>query len=142
MSLIPWKQPFDLEKFFEDDDWFLPVFSSKNLAMPAMNLYETDKEVVAELNIPDFDPEKIDISVENGILKVSGKADEEKEEKKRNYWKKEIKKSSFERIVRLPTEVKEKATEATYDKGVLKIVMPKLAVKPPSKIKIKIKNTK
>jgi HSP20 family protein len=143
MPIIPWKPFSDLERFFEDDDWLLPVLPRWGAMKPAMDVYETEKDVVAEVSIPDFDPEKVDVSVKDGILIVSGKMDEKKEEQDKGYWRKEIRKGSFERMVRLPAAVKEDAVDATYEKGVLKIVMPKAEVRPTSKkIKIKIKENK
>lgn len=139
MSLIPWKPFSDLDKFFGDDDWLLPVFPRMELMKPAMDVKETDKDVVAELELPGFDPAKVDVSVEDGVLRVKGAMDEKKEEKEKGYWRKEIRRGSFERAVRLPAAVKEDAVEATYEKGVLKIVMPKAEVKPSSKVKIQIK---
>ena len=139
MSLIPWKSFSDLDKFFGDDDWLLPVFPRAEIVKPAMDVYETDKDVVAEVNIPDFDPKKVDVSVESGVLKVSGKMEEKKEEKEKGYWRKEIRKGSFERMVRLPVAVKESAVEASYENGVLKITMPKAEAKPSSKVKIRVK---
>jgi len=139
MSIIPWKPFSDLERFFEDEDWFLPVIPHWKAMKPAMDVYETDKNVVAEVNVPDFDPKKIDVSVKDSILTVSGKMDEKKEEKNKGYWRKEIRKGSFERMVKLPVAVKENAVKATYEKGILKIVMPKAKTKPSSKIKIKVK---
>jgi len=90
-----------------------------------MDIYQTEKDVIAELNIPGFDPKKIEVSVNNQVLTVKGEMQETEEEKKRDYWRKEIRKGSFERMVRLPAEVDENKVEATYEKGVLKIVMPK-----------------
>lgn len=143
MSLIPWKPLFDLDDLFkEEEDWFLPVLSRKEIMKPAMDIYETDKDIVAEVNVPDFDPKNIEVSVEDGVLKVSGKMKEKKEEKKKGYWKKEIKRGSFERMIKLPTPVKEKKIEAAYEDGILKIVMPKEKAKPSSKVKIKIKKSK
>jgi len=142
MSLIPWKPFSDLDKFFSEDDWFLPVFSWTELSRPALNLKETDNEIIVELAVPGFDPEKIDIRLEQGFLKISGKVDEKEEEKEKGYWRKEIRRGSFERIVRLPSEVKEEDVEATYERGVLKIVIPKLKPKKTSAVKIKIKENK
>ena len=139
MSLIPWKPSSDLDKFFGDDDWLLPVFPHLEFTKPAMDVKETDKEVIAEVEIPGFDPEKVDVSVEDGALRVKGSMDEEREEKEKGYWRKEIHKGSFERMVRLPVAVKEDAVKATYEKGVLNIVMPKAEAKPSSKVKIQIK---
>jgi HSP20 family protein len=138
MPIIPWRPFGDLDKFFSDDEWLFPVWHLKQ--EPAMDIYETDKDVVAKVNLPGVDPEKVEISVENGMLKVSGKMEEKQEEKKKDYYRKEIRYGSFERIAKLPAEVKEKEIEATYDKGVLEIVMPKVEkAKAEKKIKIKVK---
>lgn len=139
MSLIPWKPFSDLDRFFGDDDWLMPVFPRVELTKPAMDVKETDKEVIAEVEIPGFDPERVDVSVEDGVLRVKGSMDEKKEEKERGYWRKEIRTGSFERMVRLPVAVKEDAVKATYEKGLLKIVMPKAEAKPSSKVKIQVK---
>lgn len=106
---------------------------------PAMDIKETSKEVIAEVEIPGFDPEKVEVSVEDGVLRVRGVMDEKKEEKEKGYWRREIRKGSFERAVRLPVAIKENAIEATYEKGVLKIVMPKAETKTSSKVKIRVK---
>lgn len=138
MALIPWRPFIDLERFFEDDDWF----NFHRPALPAMDVYETDKEVVAEVSLPGFDPKDIDIAVENGALRISGKMEEKQEDKnkEKGYWMKEIRKGSFERIIPLPAQVKENKIEAHYEKGLLKIVMPKAEEKPAlKKIKIKVK---
>ena len=55
MSLIPWKPFSDLDKFFGDDDWLTPVFPRMELTKPAMDVKETDKEVIAEIEIPGFE---------------------------------------------------------------------------------------
>jgi len=139
MSLIPWRPFSDLDKFFEDEDWLIPVFPRVSIGKPAMDIKETDTEIIAEVEIPGFDPEKVDVSVEDGVLKVKGAMDEKKEEKEKGYWRREIRRGSFERMMRLPAAVKEDAVEATYEKGILKIVMPKAEVKPSSKVKIQVK---
>ena len=143
MPIIPWRPFSDMEKFFGDEDWFLPAIPSNWGRMrPAMDVYETDKEVIAEVNLPGINPENVDVSVENGLLKVKGGMEEKKEEKDKGYWRREIRKGSFERIVRLPSAVKEDAIDATYEKGILKITMPKTETKPVTKPKIKIRETK
>jgi len=137
MALIPWRPLFDWDKFFEED-WLLPVLPRVEFGKPAMDIKETDKEVIAEVEVPGFDPEKINVSIEDGVLKISGSMDEKKEEKEKGYWRKEIRRGSFERMVRLPVEVKENAVKATYEKGILKIVMPKAETKPKSKVKVQV----
>ena len=129
-----------MDRFFSDEDWMLPAMPGMKMLPPAMDVYETEKEVIAEITAPGYDADKIDISVKNGILTVRGGMEAKKEEKDKNYWRKEIRKGSFERIVRLPAEVDESKVEATYDKGILKIAMPKTRKgKPENKIKVKTK---
>ncbi len=138
MPIIPWRPFGDLDKFFEEN-WFLPTFPSIRIPEPAMDIYETDKEVIAEVNLPGIDPEKIDVSVKNQVLTVSGKSEEKKEEKEKGYWRREIRKGLFERMIRLPVPIKEDKVEANYEKGILKIVMPKAEIKKEKTVKIKVK---
>jgi len=138
MALVPWKPLFDMDNFFDDEDWLLPVFP-KGQMVPALDLYDNDKEIIAEVAAPGIDPNKTEISIENGYLRVKGEGEEQKEEKKKNYWHKEISHRAFERVVKLPQPVEENKVEATYDKGVLKIVMPKKKVVQSKGKKIQIK---
>lgn len=139
MAIIPWKPFFNIDRFFEDEDWFLPVLTKNKIFEPAMDLYETDKEVIAEINAPGYDSDKFEVSVNDGLLKIRGEMEEKKEEKKRNYWRKEIREGSFEKVVRLPTAVDENKVEATYEKGILRVVMPKIKKETKTEKKIKVK---
>lgn len=139
MALIPWRPFEDLDKMFGDEDWLFPIFPRVDSVKPAMDVYETDKSIVAEVSIPNFDPEKIDVSVKDGILRIRGQMEEKKEDDKKGYWRREIRKGSFERAVRLPVSVKEDGVEATYEKGVLKITVPKAEAKAAPRIQVKMK---
>lgn len=139
MPIIPWRPFGDMDKFFDEDDLFLTAMPQIKAMQPAMDVYEKNGKVIAELNIPGINPDKIDVSVKNQVLQVSGTMEEEKEEGK-DYWRKEIKKGSFQRMTRLPSPVDESKTEAIYEKGVLKIEMPKAEKKAEEKSKIKVKS--
>ncbi len=143
MPLIPW-EPFrdirDIDKLFEDD-FFKPAAWHKPFKglMPAMDVYEKDGKIVAEMEAPGIDPEKINIEVEDEHLRVSGKEEELKEEKDKNYYRKEIRKGSFERLIRLPAAINENEIEAKCENGMLKIIMPKKEEKRAKKVEIKVK---
>lgn len=139
MPIIPWRPFGDMDKFFDEDDLFLTAMPQIKAMQPAMDVYEKNGKVIAELNIPGIDPDKIDVSVKNQVLQVSGMMEEEKEEEGKDYWRKEIRKGSFQRMTRLPSPVDESKTEATYEKGVLKVEMPKAEKKVEEKSKIKVK---
>ncbi|MBI3337361.1 MAG: Hsp20/alpha crystallin family protein [Candidatus Staskawiczbacteria bacterium] len=139
MAIIPFK-PFDeLDRFFEDENWLTIPRVRMGIKFPEMDVYEKDNNVIAEINVPGFDPSKFDISVKEGILRVRGDMEEKKEEKDKDYWRKEIRSSSFERAVSLPSSVDEEKIDATYEKGVLKIVIPKSAEKKEGR-KIEVKS--
>jgi len=140
MNIIPQKPFGELDNFFRDDDWFFPVFSRKSFD-PDMDVYETEEDVIAEVSLPNINPENVNVWVEDGVLKISGEFEEkdEEEEKGKNYWRKEICKGSFQRAVRLPSEVDEDKTEATYEKGTLKVTLPKTEPKKKKGKEIKVK---
>ncbi len=136
-NLIP-RDFFDTDRFFDEENLRFPLLFPVKRNELDLDVYETDKNVVAELNIPGFDPKDIDVIVKNQSLRIKGSMEEDKEEKKKEYWRREIRKGSFERVVRLPVAVDEKKIKASYKKGVLKIVMPKVTVAKTKKVKIKI----
>ncbi len=138
MAIVPWNSFFDLNPIPDSDDW-LPSIISREKNIPAMNLYETDKDLVAEINIPGIDPKKTEVTLDNGMLRIKGEGGEVKEEKKKDYWKKEINHRSFERAIRIPVPVDNKKVEAEYKNGVLKIRMSKLQKSAVKGKKIRIK---
>ena len=124
MALTKWEPFQTFEKMFEDFP-LLPVFPTFKMGWDLpVDLYEEKGFLVAEMNLPNVDPAKVEIVFQNGNLKVFGKKLEEKETKEKNYYRKEIHRGTFERIIQLPFEVKSEKTEAHFKDGVLKILMP------------------
>ncbi len=115
MALIHWR-PFPFEDMFED------VARTHDLAT---DVYEENNHVIVEMHVPGIDPEKVDISVENEYLHVSGTRQEREETEDQEYYRKEIRTGSFERLIPLPSTVDEKNTKARYKDGVLMISLPK-----------------
>lgn len=109
--------------------------------MPSVDVAETDKafEVTAEL--PGMTEDNIDVSLADGVLTLKGEKKEEKEQKEKGYYLSERRYGSFQRSFRLPEGVDENKIEANFEKGVLKITLPKTpeAVKQAKKIAIKAK---
>lgn len=123
----------DLDKFFEESLWEGVDFT------PAIDVRQDKDNVIVETSLPGIDPEKVDISIENDVLTVSGHTEEKKEVKREDYYRKEIREGSFSRSVILPMGVKADQAEAQYEKGILKIIIPKAAEAKPKKIAVKIK---
>jgi HSP20 family protein len=130
MSLMKW-EPFKLLEDFP----MLPFAPFRTFDF-AVDVYEDKGNVIAEMNLPGLKLEDISVTFQNGSLKVAAKREEEKEKKEKDFFFKEIKRGTFERVIALPTNIKIDKTEAHYLNGVLKIVMP--MVEPPKVEKVKV----
>lgn len=130
--LIPFPTS-DFSRFFGDE------FFGTGDFFPALDVYQDKDNVVAELAVPGIDPAKVDITIENDVLTVSGHTEEKQEVKREDYYRKEVRAGSFSRSVVLPMAVKGSDAQANYDKGVLTITMPKEEAVKPKKISVSVK---
>ena len=105
---------------------------------PAVDVYEDEHEVSLKLEVPGVDEKDLDIRVENNTLTVTGERKFEKEEKEENFRRIERQYGSFTRTFTLPTTVDAEQVKASYDKGILKISLPKKAEAKPKQIKISV----
>ncbi len=105
---------------------------------PAVDVYDDDHKVTLKIEVPGIDEKDIDVRVENNTLTVHGERKIEKEEKEENYRRVERQYGAFTRAFTLPTTVDTDNVAATYDKGVLKINLPKKAEAKPKQIKVNV----
>lgn len=137
MNVVKWEPFKEFERLLDND--FLPFFPQTKIGWDlAVDVYEEKENVIFEMNLPGIDPKQIEVSFQNGYLKIVGKREEEKETKDKNYFFKEIKRGTFERKVELPSKVKTEKAEATFKNGMLKIVVPKMLEETTEKISIKV----
>ncbi len=92
---------------------------------PTLDVSETEDEVTVQAEVAGVDPKDIDISLEGDFLILSGEKKEEREERKRNYYRAERSFGAFRRQIRLPASVDKDRVNAEYNKGVLTIRLPK-----------------
>jgi HSP20 family protein len=105
---------------------------------PAVDVYEDEHNVTLKIEVPGIDEKDIDVRVENNTLTVHGERKIEKEEKEENYRRVERQYGSFTRTFNLPATVDAEKVQADYDKGVLKITLPKKAEAKPKQIKLNV----
>lgn len=105
--------------------------------MPAVDIYQTDSSVVAELPLPGIDPDKVNVSIENDVLTVEGTIEKKTEVDEKNYYRREVSKGTFHRSVGLPSSVDSSKAAADYKDGVLIITVPKAERVMPKKIEVK-----
>src|ERR1700675_2960217 len=105
---------------------------------PPVDVYEDEHNVTLKIEVPGIDEKDIDVRIEDNTLTVHGERKIEKEEKEENYRRVERQYGSFTRTFNLPPTVDAEKVQADYDKGVLKITLPKKAEAKPKQIKVNV----
>lgn len=126
LSLLDWND-FDL-------------FANRTTSLFSSDIKETDKEYELSVDLPGYDKDKIELDYHNDTLTIQASRDEEKHEEddKGTYIRRERVSGSCVRQFHLP-HVNEEAIEASFDKGVLKVKLPKTAEQEDPRRRIQIK---
>jgi HSP20 family protein len=112
--------------------------SSLSAWAPAVDIYETEHELVVKADLPDVDPKDLDIRVENNILTIRGERKFEKKVNEENYLRVERSYGSFARSFTLANTVNSEAIKADYQNGVLTLTVPKREEAKPKQIKVNV----
>jgi HSP20 family protein len=105
---------------------------------PAVDIYETEHELVVKGDLPDVKPEDLDIRVENNILTIRGERKFEKKVAEDKYLRVERSYGSFSRSFSLANTVNTEAIKADYRDGVLTLTIPKREEAKPKQIKVQV----
>ena len=106
---------------------------------PAVDVVRDDGNLVIRADVPGIKPEEVKVEVEDDILTVSGQHEERKEEKDKDYLRRERRNGSFSRSLTLPVAVDAKKIKAKTHEGVVEVTIP--LPKEPEKKKIEVKAT-
>ena len=112
--------------------------SSLTTWAPAVDIYETEHELVVKADLPEVDPKELDIRVENNILTIRGERKFEKKVNEDNYLRVERTYGSFSRSFSLANTVNSEAIHAGYQNGVLTLNIPKREEAKPKQIKVNV----
>ena len=105
---------------------------------PAVDIYETEHELVVKADLPEVDPKELDIRVENNLLTIRGERKFEKKVNEDNYLRVERAYGSFSRSFSLANSVNSEAIKADYLNGVLTLTIPKREEAKPKQIKVNV----
>ena len=104
--------------------------------VPAADIYETDEELVVNLDLPGVDSKMVDVRVENNVLTIRGERPFDPKQNRENYHRVERSYGPFGRSFSLSTGVNPAKVRATYQSGILTIVMSKAESAKPRKIEV------
>lgn len=126
------------------DDAFTRPFSltregGYSWASPAIDMYQTENDVVVKAALPGLKPEEVQINVTGDILTIKGEAKHEEERKDRSWHIREQRWGAFERSIRLPTGVLSNQAKADFQNGILTVTLPKSQEVKPKTITVKAK---
>lgn len=105
---------------------------------PAVELYETDGELVMRAEMPGIDPKSVEVNVLGKTLTVKAEVKAEEEQKGQNYHRCELRHGTFQRTLALPTPVEAGLAKATFRNGILEIRLPKVAEARDQTVKVEV----
>mgnify|MGYP003472497856 FL=1 len=145
-NLIRWEPAREMMTLREamdrlfDDAFTRPLSVAGNgWAVPAVDMYQTDNEVVVKAALPGMKAEDVQLNVTGEVLTIKGEIKQKEEVKEKAYHLREQRWGMFERSVILPTEVVADKAKADFENGILTIAIPKAEEAKPKTISIKAK---
>ena len=144
MSLIRWEpfralrhrgEPFDelFKEFFRQ-----PTFEEGDVIEPAAEVAESDGDVIVKMEVPGVEKDQLQLTVSDDRLTVRGEVRKESEEKRKNYYRQEIRYGAFQRSVPLPVEVDAANASAQMKNGMLTVTLPKSKHPKAQEIKVAV----
>jgi len=150
MRLVRWKPPREMlslhdamnrlfeESFVQSPLWWRE-WRESDASLP-VDLVETDDNLVIRTDLPGLEPEDVEINISDHTLTIKGEFEAEEESERDNVHFQERRYGKFQRSVRLPTTVDTEGAEAEFEKGVLRIRLPKEEADTPKRISVTAKS--
>lgn len=122
---------WNVPSFFEDDDW------GTMRASDGLDVFETDTDVVVKAAVPGVSPEDVDVTFEDGVLRISARHEEKEEEKKKKKVVYQAQRSQmFNYTTTLPRAIAADKIKADIENGVVVVTAPLAAEAKPRKITV------
>ena len=122
-----------------DDAFTRPLSIRDGWSAPAIDMYQTDDEIVVRASLPGFKADDVQINITGDVLTLKGELKHEEEKKEKAWHMREQRWGSFERSIALPTNVVADRANADFENGILTITLPKAEEARPRTISVKAK---
>jgi HSP20 family protein len=137
--LAKWDPFRDLKGVEDEFDRLMGRAFSRSTWVPALDVRETEDRYELSLDLPGLEAKDVSVNYEDGMLTVSGKRELSSEGSGETWHRIERSFGTFARSVRLPRAADGDKIEATFDKGVLAVSVPKIEAAKPRTIEVKAK---
>ena len=128
-----------MDRLFDDAFMRSSSLISSNWQAPAVDMYQTNNEIVIKAALPGIKADEVQISVTGEVLTVKGEVKQEEETKEKTYHIREQRWGTFERTITLPTDVVADKAKADFEDGIFTISLPKAERVRPKTITVKAK---
>lgn len=136
--LAKWDRPFrDMQAVEHEFDRLVGRAFARNAWVPALDVRETEDRYEVTMDLPGLEPGAVSVTFEDGTLTVSGKREFAAEEHGETYHRIERSFGTFARSVGLPHTADAERIEASFDKGVLTVAVPKVEAAKARTIEVK-----
>lgn len=125
-----------LRRIFDESP--VTVKETPGVFNPRINVFEDDKNLFVDAEIPGISKEELKISLQDNTITISGEKKFEDEKKEKTYYRVERRYGSFRRSFSLPVEVNPDNVQAKFENGVLKITLEKVVEQKPEEKLIEI----
>jgi HSP20 family protein len=122
-----------------DDAFTRPLSLRDAWSVPAIDMYQTDDEIVVKAALPGIKADEVQINITGEVLTLKGEMKHEEDKKEKAWHIHEQRWGSFERSVVLPTDVVADKAKADFENGILTITLPKADEVKPRTITVKAK---
>ena len=113
----------------------LPATTEVESTFP-IEVSETDEALEVKASLPGINPDDVEVTITNDVLTIKAAHEEKTEEKKKDFYRREIRYGSFHRALSLPVSVDADKAEASFDNGILQLKLPKAEAIRPKQIKV------
>jgi HSP20 family protein len=144
-NLIRWEPAREMMTLREamdrlfDDAFTRPLSLRDGWSAPAIDMYQTDGEVVVRAALPGIKPGDVQINITGDVLHIKGEMKHQEEKKEKAWHMREQRWGAFERSIALPIDVVTDKARAEFENGVLTVTLPKAEEVKPKTISIKAK---
>jgi HSP20 family protein len=147
MEIVTWRPFGALSPFRKEMDRLLDRFSGETpfartfteMWSPSVDISENKDNFVVKAELPGLEAKDVNVSISGDVLTIKGEKKAEEEEKDEHYHRVERYSGSFQRVFHLSSGVKADKIEANFDKGVLKVILPKVEEAKKKEIEVKVK---